>query len=110
MQFFFGPVQPRENASLSSCLSASRNPDRDLTCPGSKKPIPLPVVYSGMETIRGIPNKYLYAVCLVLSFLMFYAGGVAFGQSLFYGGLFIILAIVLFFMAVHFGRQGRDSR
>lgn len=63
-----------------------------------------------METIRGIPNKYLYTACLVLSFLMFYAGGVAFSQSPFYGGVFIILAIVLFFMAVHFGRQDRDFR
>jgi len=58
-----------------------------------------------METIRGIPNKYLYAACLVLSFLMFYAGGVAFNQSPFYGGLFIVLGVALFFAAVHFGRQ-----
>jgi hypothetical protein len=58
-----------------------------------------------METIRGIPNKYLYTACIVLSFLMFYGGGVAFNQSAFYGGVFIILAIVLFFLAVYFGRR-----
>lgn len=58
-----------------------------------------------MESIRGIPNKYLYAACLVLSFLMFYAGGVAFNQGPFYGGLFIILGILLFFIAVYFGRR-----
>lgn len=58
-----------------------------------------------MESVRGIPNKYLYTACIVLSFLMFYAGGVAFNQSPFYGGLFIILAILLFFIAVYFGRR-----
>jgi ABC-type multidrug transport system permease subunit len=36
---------------------------------------------------------------------MFYAGGVAFNQSTFYGGLFMILAIILFFIAVYFGRR-----
>jgi hypothetical protein len=36
---------------------------------------------------------------------MFYGGGVAFNQSAFYGGVFIILAIVLFFLAVYFGRR-----
>lgn len=58
-----------------------------------------------MYSLRGIPNKYLYAACIVLSFLMFYAGGVAFNQSPFYGGLFIILAVLLFFLAVYFGRR-----
>ncbi|MFA5269006.1 MAG: hypothetical protein WC379_13625 [Methanoregula sp.] len=58
-----------------------------------------------MESIRGIPNKYLYIASIVLSFLMFYAGGVAFNQSPFYGGLFIILAIVLFIISVYFGRR-----
>lgn len=61
-----------------------------------------------METIRGIPNKYLYAVCLVLSFLLFWAGGTAFNQSPFYGGVFFVLAVVLFFAGVHFGRQDPD--
>lgn len=60
-----------------------------------------------MESIRSIPNKYLYFACIVLSFLMFYAGGVAFNQSTFYGGLFIILAIVLFFISVYIGRKSR---
>jgi hypothetical protein len=60
-----------------------------------------------METIRGIPNKYLYAACLVLSFVLFWAGGTAFDQSPFYGGFFIVIAMVLFFAGVHFGRQDR---
>jgi hypothetical protein len=58
-----------------------------------------------MEILRGIPDKYLYAACLILSFLMFYAGGVAFSQSLFYGVSFFVLAVVLFFIAVRIGRQ-----
>lgn len=61
-----------------------------------------------METIRGIPNKYLYAACLVLSFLLFWAGGTAFNQSPFYGAVFFVLAVVLFFAGVHFGRQHPD--
>jgi hypothetical protein len=58
-----------------------------------------------MDIIRGLPNKYLYATCLILSFLMFYAGGVAFNQSPFYGAVFFVLAVVLFFIAVRIGRQ-----
>jgi hypothetical protein len=57
-----------------------------------------------MESIRGIPNKYLYMACIFLSFLMFFAGGVAFNQNPFYGGVFIILAIVLFFISVRIRR------
>jgi uncharacterized membrane protein len=58
-----------------------------------------------MDIIRGIPNKYLYAAFLVLSFVMFYAGGSAFSQSPFYGVVFIVLGIVLFFAAVRVGRK-----
>lgn len=61
-----------------------------------------------METIRGIPDKYLAAACLALTFLLFWAGGTAFNQSPFYGGLFMVLAVVLFFAGVHFGRQDPD--
>lgn len=60
---------------------------------------------TGMECIRGVPNKYLYAVCLALSFLMFYAGGVAFSRSPFYGTVFFVLGVVLFFAAVRVGRK-----
>lgn len=56
-----------------------------------------------------IPHSYLYAACIILSFIMFSAGGVAFEQSMFYGALFIILAVALFFLAVHFGRQTRHD-
>ena len=38
-----------------------------------------------METIRGIPDKYLYAACLAMAFVLFCAGGTAFDQSPFYG-------------------------
>jgi 4-hydroxybenzoate polyprenyltransferase len=61
-----------------------------------------------METIRGIPNKYLAAACLIMTFLLFWAGGTAFNQSPFYGALFIIIAMVLFFVGVHFGKKGPD--
>ena len=61
-----------------------------------------------METIRGIPNKYLAAACLAMTFLLFWAGGTAFDQSPFYGGLFMVSAMVLFFAGVHFGRQDPD--
>jgi hypothetical protein len=61
-----------------------------------------------METIRGMPNKYLAATCLAMTFLLFWAGGTAFNQSPFYGGLFIVIAMVLFFIGVHFGRQVPD--
>jgi hypothetical protein len=58
-----------------------------------------------MDSIRSIPDKYLYAACLALSFLMFSAGGVAFSQSPFYGAVFFILGVVLFFVAVRIGRK-----
>lgn len=61
-----------------------------------------------MEKIRGIPNKYLAIGCLVLSFLLFSAGGTAFNQSAFYGALFMVVAVLLFFVGVHFGRQDPD--
>jgi len=73
--------------------------------PAIKKTIPHPFVCTGMETIRGIPDKYLFAACMALSFLLFGAGGTAFGQSPFYGGLFMVAAMVLFFIGVHFGRK-----
>jgi hypothetical protein len=58
-----------------------------------------------MEIIRGIPNQYLYIGCTIVSMLFFYAGGTAFSQSPFYGALFIVLALVLFFTGVYFGRK-----
>lgn len=84
----------------------SRSRERKhTTLPQNKKPIPLPVVYTDMDTIRGIPTKYLYIACSVLSFIMFYAGGVAFNQNVFYGGLFIILALVIFFLGIALGKK-----
>jgi hypothetical protein len=74
-----------------------------------KKIIPHPLVYTGMETLRGIPDKYLSVACLVLTFLLFAAGGTAFNQNPFYGGLFFVIAMILFFAGVHFGRQDPDS-
>ena len=64
-----------------------------------------PFVCTGVETIRGIPNKYLTIACLALSFLLFSAGGTAFIQSPFYGALFMGIAVLLFFAGMHFGRQ-----
>jgi len=61
-----------------------------------------------MDKIRGIPNKYLTIACLALSFLLFSAGGTAFNQSPFYGALFIVVAVFLFFVGAHFGRQAPD--
>jgi hypothetical protein len=58
-----------------------------------------------MDSIRGIPGRYLYIACLILSFILFSAGGVAFNQNAFYGALFIILAILLFIVGMHFGRK-----
>lgn len=55
-----------------------------------------------MEKIRGIPDRYLAAACLVLTFLLFTAGGIAFSQSPFYGTVFIIIAILLFFAGRYF--------
>jgi hypothetical protein len=75
----------------------------------SKKPIPLTVVYADMDSIRGIPTRYLYIACSVLSFILFSAGGVAFNQNVFYGALFIILAILLFIVGMHFGRKESDK-
>jgi hypothetical protein len=72
------------------------------------KIIPHPFLHTGMQILRGIPNKYLYAACLVLSFLLFSAGGTAFGQSPFYGGLFIVLAIFMFIVGMYFGRLDTD--
>jgi hypothetical protein len=58
-----------------------------------------------METTGGIPNKYLSAACLILAFILFVAGGMAFAQSIFYGMAFDIIGAVLFFTGVHFRRQ-----
>ena len=58
-----------------------------------------------MEIVRGIPNKYLSVACTILSFVLFYAAGVAFGQSMFYGAVFLIVAILFFFVAVIVGRR-----
>jgi hypothetical protein len=73
------------------------------------KIIPDPGIHTGMQTIRGIPARYLTIACIVLSFLLFSAGGTAFSQSPFYGGLFIVLAIFLFIVGMHFGRQDPDN-
>jgi hypothetical protein len=62
-----------------------------------------------MATFRGIPDKYLYAACLALTFLFSWAGGTAFNQTPFYGGLFFVLAMVLFLVGVHFGRMEPDT-
>jgi hypothetical protein len=62
-----------------------------------------------MKTFRGIPTNYLTIACLVLSFLLFSAGGTAFSQSPFYGGLFMVLAILLFIIGMHFGRQDPEN-
>jgi lipopolysaccharide export LptBFGC system permease protein LptF len=62
-----------------------------------------------MATFRIIPARYLYIACLVLSFIMFSAGGVAFNQNAFYGALFIILATLLFIVGMHFGRKESDN-
>jgi hypothetical protein len=60
-----------------------------------------------MDSIRGVPARYLYRACLVLSFILFSAGGVAFNQNAFYGALFIILAIVIFFLGIAIGKKNR---
>ena len=73
----------------------------------SKKPIPLTVVYADMDSIRGIPGRYLYIACPVLSFILFSAGGVAFNQNAFYGALFIVLAILIFFLGIAIGNKSR---
>jgi hypothetical protein len=58
-----------------------------------------------METTGGMPNKYLSAACLILAFIFFVAGGMAFAQSMFYGVAFDIIGAVLFFTSVHFRRK-----
>jgi hypothetical protein len=60
-----------------------------------------------MDTFRGIPARYLYIASSALSFIMFYAGGVAFNQNVFYGALFIVLAIVIFFLGIVIGKKSR---
>lgn len=70
-----------------------------------KKPIPPPSECTGMQTFRGVPNKYLYAACLVSSFILFVMGGMAFSQSMYYGVAFNIIGVFLFFAAVYFGKQ-----
>jgi hypothetical protein len=60
-----------------------------------------------MDSIRGIPARYLYIACAVLSFILFSAGGVAFNQNAFYGALFIVLAIVIFFLGIALGKKNR---
>ena len=66
-------------------------------------------MYADMDSIRGVPARYLYRACLVLSFILFSARGVAFNQNAFYGALFIILAILLFIVGMHFGRKESDK-
>jgi hypothetical protein len=61
-----------------------------------------------METIRGIPDKYLAAACLATTFLLFWAGGTAFNQSPFYGGLFFGIAMVLFFAGMYLQKKDPD--
>ena len=56
-----------------------------------------------MDTFRGIRKTYLAAACLTLTFLLFTAGGIAFNQSPFYGAVFFIIAILLFFAGAYFG-------
>lgn len=60
-----------------------------------------------MDSIRGVPGRYLYIVCAVLSFILFSAGGVAFSQNAFYGALFIVLAIIIFFLGIAIGNKSR---
>jgi hypothetical protein len=61
-----------------------------------------------MKTFRDIPEKYLMVACLALSFLLFAAGGTAFNQSPFYGVLFFVIAMLLFFAGVYFGRRAPE--
>ena len=58
-----------------------------------------------METTGGIPNKYLSAACLILAFILFVAGGMAFAQSMVFGVTFDIIGAVLFFISMHFRKQ-----
>jgi hypothetical protein len=64
-----------------------------------------------MDIVPGIPYRYLYFGCILVSFLMFYAGGTAFEQNPFYGGLFFVSGVVLFFGSVRVGRVafGQES-
>jgi uncharacterized MnhB-related membrane protein len=64
-------------------------------------------VYADRDSIHGVPGRYLYRACAVLSFILFSASGVAFSQNAFYGALFIILAIVIFFLGIAVGKKGR---
>ena len=58
-----------------------------------------------MQIYRGAPNKYLSAACLILSFILFITGGMAFALSMFQGVAFNIIGVVLFFAGVYFGKQ-----
>jgi hypothetical protein len=79
--------------------------------PGSacQKKYPAAARYTGVETFPGIPNKYLFILCLALSFLFFWAGGTAFDQSPFYAVFFYVLGLSLFFAGVHLGRRDPGS-
>lgn len=43
-----------------------------------------------------------------MTFVFFRAGGTAFDRNPYYGRLFMVIALVLFFACVHFGRQDPD--
>jgi hypothetical protein len=58
-----------------------------------------------MQTLRGVPDNSLSAACLLLSFILFISGGMAFAQSMFQGVTFNIIGVVLFFAGVYFGKQ-----
>jgi hypothetical protein len=70
-----------------------------------KKDIPFPVMGTGMEIIRGIPDNYLATACMVMAFLLFLAGSTAFDRSPFYGWIFCIIALVLFIAGIAIGRR-----
>jgi hypothetical protein len=62
-----------------------------------------------MGTIPDIPRKYLTLFCLLLGFAFFTLGGIAFAKNVFYGFLFTIVAVILFFAGVRIGRQEPET-
>jgi hypothetical protein len=62
-----------------------------------------------MGTIPDIPLKYRVVACLLLGFVFFTLGGMAFVKNVFYGFLFTVVALILFFAGARLGKQDPGS-
>lgn len=58
-----------------------------------------------MGLISFILSKLVSIACLFFALVFFLAGGMALSQNNFFGWIFLFLALILFLVALYYGKQ-----